>query len=363
MLGIGFLIFVLVFIVTALNEIQAWERVAEKTHRVVVQHSTGLATMLPIELESYLASEEIQRHAKHLIKFNWFGGYWKDKENWPANFAVDIENWRLLFPDVHVPDPAFDRLRKTKTGCLVGENLMRRYGWKVDQRITLTGTFYPANADLEIVGTLTADDVRQEEMIVFRWDYFDELMDGRKMVGTYWMQARTAEDIPKLKELIDGRTRNSADPTETITEKEFAVQFAQMMGNVKAIVIMISSVVMMIMVVMTANTMAMSARERVTEVAVMRTLGFRSGQILFLIVSESVATSLAAGTLGLGAALLAFNVGGYSPHPTYFPVFLVQWPAVGAALGAALFCGVSSSLVPGVQAARRKIVDGLRQVV
>ncbi len=363
MLGIGFLIFVLVFIITALLEIQAWERVAEKTRRVVVQHSTGLSTMLPIELETYLQSEEIRRHSKHLIKFNWFGGYWKDKENWPANFAVDIEPWRLLFPDVHVPDAAFEKLRKTKAGCLVGENLMRRYGWKVDQRIVLTGTFYPANADLEIVGTLTADDVRQEEMIVFRWDYFDELMEGRKMVGTYWMQALTPDDIPKLKDLIDTRTKNSSDPTETITEKEFAAQFMQMMGNVKALVTMICSVVLVIMVVMTANTMAMSARERVTEIAVMRTLGFRSGQILFLILSEAVVVSLLAAAGALGVAFFVFNVVKVSPSSTYFPVFLLQAPAVGAGLAAALFCGVASSAIPGIRASRRKIVDGLRQVV
>jgi putative ABC transport system permease protein len=363
MLGIGFLIFVLIFIVTALLEIQAWEKVAEKQHRVVVQHSAGLASLLPIELENYLQGEEIRKHADHVIKFTWYGGYWQTQDNWPANMAVDIEGWRLLFPELVVPDEHFERLRRTKNGVLVGESLMRRYGWRIDQRVVLTGTFYPVDADLEIVGTFRSEEIRQEEMMIFRWDYFDELMEGRKPVGTYWMKARTPDDIPVLKDLIDARTRNSSDPTETITEKEFAVQFMQMMGNVKALVTLISTVVLGIMVVMTANTMAMSARERVTEVAVMRTLGFRSGQIFLLIVAESLLVSLLAAGGAIGLSLLAFNVVGWSPSSVYFPIFRVQPPAVAAALGAAVFCGTASAAVPALQAARRKIVDGLRQVV
>jgi putative ABC transport system permease protein len=363
MLGIGLLIFVLVFVVTALLEVEAWEAEAAKHHRVVVQHSTGLATMLPIDLEAWLlGNEEIQSLATNIMKFNWFGGYYQTQDNWPANLAVDIEPWRRMMTELKVPDPDFERMRRTKNGVLVGRSLMNRYGWKIDQRVTLTGTFYPVNADLEIVGTFTSENVRQEEMMIFRWDYFDELLENKKLVGTYWMQARSPDAIPRLKELIDGRTRNSSDPTETITEKEFAVQFMQMMGNVRGLVAMIAGIVLVIMVIMTANTMAMSVRERVTEVAVMRTLGFRSGQILGLIVGESMLVSLLAAGAALGVSLLVFNMGGLSPSPVYFPIFQVQPPAAAAALGAALFCGTASALVPAVQAARRKIVDGLRQV-
>jgi putative ABC transport system permease protein len=117
------------------------------------------------------------------------------------------------------------------------------------------------------------------------------------------------------------------------------------------------------MIMMTANTMAMAARERVTEVAVMRTLGFTAGQILSVILAESLLVSLLGAVIAIGGSLLVFNVGGFSPSPIYFPVFLVAPTTALTALGAAVFCGVASSMVPAVRAARRKISDGLRQIV
>jgi putative ABC transport system permease protein len=361
--GIAFLLFVLIFVMTGLSEIQAWEGVAATHRRVVVQHAEGLAAELGIEIENYLKSDVIQRHAEHVCKFNWFGGYYQDPKNWPPEFAVDPPAMRPLFEELKFSDEAYKEFSEKKTATLVGIRLMEKYNWKVGQRITLIGTFYPVNPELDIVGTFTTKDPRQEEQMFFRWDYLDELLKGRKIVSTYWMKARSDEAIPKIKELIDSHTKNSSTPTETITEKEFAQQFMQMMGNVKGIVAGIGSLVLLIMIMMTANTMAMAARERVTEVAVMRTLGFTAGQILGVIVAESVLVSMLGAALALGGSLLAFNVLGLSPSPIYFPVFLVEPPTIATAAGAALFCGVVSSLVPAIRSARRKIADGLRQVV
>jgi putative ABC transport system permease protein len=360
--GIGFLVFVLLFIMTALAAIQAWEEEASNL-RVVVQHSTGLATLLPIDIENYLKGDEIARHAQHIVKLNWYGGYWQDPKNWFANFAVDHEEFPRLFDELRIPPDDYKKFCSQKNSALVGGSLLKRFGWKIGQRVTLIGTFYPANPELDIVGAFTSSNIRQEEQMFFRWDYFDELMGGRKLVGTYWMKARTAEDVPRLKELIDNHTRNSADPTETVTEKEFAIQFMQMMGNVKGIVAFVGMSVLGIMVLMTANTMAMSARERVTEVAVMRTLGFTSGRILFLIVGESALVTLAAAAGAVGAAILLFNGLHLSPSKIYFPAFLVEPKTVAVAIAAAIFCGLAGSVAPAVRAARRKISDGLRQVV
>jgi putative ABC transport system permease protein len=361
--GIAFLLFVLIFVMTGLSEIQAWEGVAATHRRVVVQHAEGLTAELGIELENFLKGDVISRHAEYVCKFNWFGGYYQDPKNWPPEFAVDPAAMRPLFDELKISDEDFKKFSETKTGTLVGVRLAQKYGWKVGQRITLIGTFYNANPELDIVGIFTTKDPRQEEQMFFRWDYLDELLQNRKIVSTYWMKARSDEDIPKLKELIDGHTMNSSTPTETITEKEFANQFMQMMGNIKAIVAGIGALVLMIMIMMTANTMAMAARERVTEVAVMRTLGFTAGQILSVILAESVLVSLLGSAIAIGGSLLVFNVGGFSPSPIYFPVFLVEPQTIVTALGAALFCGVASSMVPAVRAARRKISDGLRQVV
>ncbi|HZE98313.1 MAG TPA: ABC transporter permease [Planctomycetota bacterium] len=361
--GIGFLLFVLIFVRTALTEMQAWEGVAAPHLRVVVQHAEGLTAFLPIELENYLQSDEIQRHAKNVTKFNWFGGYYQDRDNLMPEFAVDVDVLRDLFTELQLSDDVYKKLRATKNGTVVGVGLMKKFDWKVGQRVTLIGTFYPANPELEIVGTFQATDPHQDVQMFFRWDYFDELMNQQKMVSTYWMEARSLEDVPRLKELIDAHTKNSSAPTETVTEKEFAAQFSAMMGNVKAIVTGIGIVVLIIMIMMTANTMAMAARERVTEVAVMRTLGFSAGGILAIIVAESILVSMIGAGLSIGVSLVIFNVLRFSPSPVYFPVFMVESSTVGIALGAALFCGVFSSLVPAIRSARRKISDGLRQVV
>jgi len=361
--GIAFLLFVLIFVMTGLSEIQAWEGVAATHLRVVVQHSEGLMADVPIELENFLKGDVIAAHAEHVCKFNWFGGYYQDPKNWPPEFAVDHKEMRALFDELKFSDEAYRKYCETKTGALVGISLMKKYNWKVGQRIALIGTFYPVNLELDIVGVFTTQNPRQEEQMFFRWDYLDELLENRKIVSTYWMKARSDEDIPRLKELIDAHTKNSSAPTETITEKEFAAQFMQMMGNIKAIVAGVGALVLLIMIMMTANTMAMAARERVTEVAVMRTLGFTAGRILWIIVAESVLVSMLGAAIAIGGSLLVFNVVKVSPHPIYFPVFLVEARTVVVALLAALLCGLLSSAVPAVRAARRKISDGLRQVV
>jgi putative ABC transport system permease protein len=188
-------------------------------------------------------------------------------------------------------------------------------------------------------------------------------MNGRKIVGTYWMKARSAADVPKLKEIIDGHTKNSSDPTETVTEKEFAAQFLAMMGNIKFLVWFLAIVVVCIMILMNANTVAMSARERVTEVAVLRTLGFPRGRILYLVVAESVLVSLVGMILPVTAALLMFNVGKLSPNPQFFLYFFITPGTIALAVAAALVSGLGAAAIPAWLAARRTIVDGLRQVV
>ncbi len=360
--GLGFLLFVMVFIVTALTEIQAWEGEAATHHRVVVQHSTGLTQTLPIQLESFLKGPQVEPHAKIVQKLNWYGGYWQDPKNAPAFFAVDHEVLRELWDECTVADDVYRAFCGSKTATIVGERLLKRYGWKVGQRITIIGTFYPKNVDLDIVGTFKMRNVRQEEQLFFRWDYFDELMDGRKLVGTYWMQARSAEDVPKLKDLIDGHTKNSPDPTETLTEKEFAVQFMEMMGNVKGMVLGMCVIVMAIMVLMTANTMAMAARERTTEIAVLRTLGFSAAQIAFLVVGESMFVSAAATAIPLAGSFLAFYVLELSPNDMYFPVFRPIATTYALAVAVALLTGALSAALPAWRSARRRIVDGLRRV-
>ncbi len=361
--GTGFLLFVLVFVMTALTEMEAWQGEAAMHNRVAVQHTTGLASPLPISLETYLKGEEISKHGKHVIKLNWFGGIYQKPENFFANFATDIDPMLDLWDEFSIPPQQFAKLKEQKNACIVGKSLATKFDWKIGSRVGLKGTIYPCDPELEVVGVFTTRDVRQEEQLFFRWDYLDELLNGQKIVGTYWMKANTPADIPKLKELIDNHTKNSSDPTETMTEKEFGQQFMEMMGNVRALVFWVGVFIMFIMVLMTANTMAMSARERVTEIAVLRTIGFRSGTILTLILAESVFVTCVGAGASLAIAAILFNGLHLSPVPQFFPYFFITAQTAGIALACAIGGGLLSAIVPAVHAARRKIVDGLRQVV
>lgn len=362
--GTAFLMFVLLFIRTSLTEMEAWEGEAAKHDRIAIQHSSGLANTLPIELENFLRGDEVSKHGHQLQKMNWFGGWWQDRGNWFANLAVDHPVHRELWNEQEIPDDVQAKWAEVKTGAIVGKALAEKFGWKVGQKISLLSNLYSCVPELDIVGFFTvASDIRQEQQLFFRWDYLDELMGGRKIVGTYWMNARSSADIPKLKEIIDGHTKNSSDPTETVTEKEFAAQFMAMMGNIKFFVNFIVLGVLLIMTLMTANTVAMSARERVTEIAVLRTLGFTRGRILHLIVAEGLLLSLVGMILPLSGALLMFNVWKLSPNPQWFPYFFIEPGTIALAAGAALVSGLMAAAVPAYMSATRKIVDGLRQVV
>ncbi|MBI5365882.1 MAG: ABC transporter permease [Planctomycetes bacterium] len=361
--GSAFLMFVLVFMLTALSEMDAWQGTAATHLRIAVQHGTGLANSLPITLEPFLRGETIAPHGYCICKLNWFGGIYLDPHNFFARFATDHLAWRELFDEFAISQAHYDAWCAQKDSCVVGAALAAKYHWSIGQRVTVLGDIYPIDVTTEIVGIFNGPTPRDEEVLYFRWDYFDELLGGRKLVGTYWLKARTPEDIPKLKELIDAHTRNSPDPTETMTENEFGQQFMEMMGNVKGLVMNLGGVLLVIMVLMTANTVAMSARERVVEVAVLRTLGFRRIHVLGLFLGEAVLVSLAGAVLSLGISYVLFNVLRLSPAPEYFPYFLVERSTMVLALAASVGCGLASAAIPALRSARRPIVDGLRQII
>jgi putative ABC transport system permease protein len=361
--GSAFLMWVLIFIMTAMTEMEAWEGESAGKLRVAVQHSTGLATPLPYSLEDFLKREPVTRHASHVAKLNWFQGVYKDPKNWFARFAVDHEVIREVWDEFKMPDDQYKAFGDTRNGCIAGKALAEKFGWKIGERIPIKGDIYPCDLDLVLVGIYAGKNAREEQQLYFQWKYMNELLNDSKPVGTFWLRARTLEDLPKLKEIIDAHTKNSSDPTESMTEKEFGAQFTAMMGNYKALIAGLGTIVLIIMILMTANTMAMVARERVTEIAVLRTLGFPALSILVMILGEALVLTMSGGALALAGSVLLFNVGQKSPVPDFFPTFIVEPVTIGVAVGASFACGILSALIPAVRAATRKIVDGLRQVV
>lgn len=375
-LSIAVSLFVFASTRNVLTAMEAWDGQAATHNRVVVQSAAGLATTLPL----HPMEKELKARWGHLMaktrdgepivqKMNWFGGYVKDPmKDWFANFAIDPEIMRDMWDELAISDEVFRQFCADDKACIVGEALLRRmqergYGWKIGTVFNMPSTIYPGTMEnLVIVGTYKAKTQMEEEQLFFHWNYFDRKNRERQEVGTYWIKAKDAAAMAQLKSEIDQWYANSADRTETLSEKEFAAQFRSMMGNVTALVSILGTVIVLALLFVAANTIAMTARERVVEIAVLRTLGFSKGQILFLFLAESVFVSLLGAAVAAGLAFLMYNLAGFSPEPMFFPQFTVAPKTLGLVMIVGFFVGLFAAVVPAVRSAVRPIVQGLRTV-
>ena len=210
-----------------------------------------------------------------------------------------------------------------------------------------------------------------ESNIFFHNEYLNQAkwFGANRVTGIYYMKVAQSEDIPRVTAAIDRMFENSDAPTKTMTEKQFQLSFMEMMGNVKGLIRWISLIILFAVTLIVANTVAMSARERVTEIAVMRSLGFRRGHILGFILSEAVLMALLGGIVGVVLAKFVIIPGMVKGHGDDsdgpLPAQL-QGHAADAARGAFLISvgvGVLAGFVPAIRSAQTRIVDGLRQVV
>jgi putative ABC transport system permease protein len=362
-LGVAASLFLLVSLRTFLGELEGDSTLTPGSAlRLVTIHSVSMAQSLPM---SYLQRIESVPGVEMVTPFQWFGGYYQDPQNFFAQFAVDPEVMSKLASDYTYNQDEVQAWVKDRTGAWVAGKLMNRFGWRVGDRITVIGGLFPFNLELTIRGTYHGPD---ENGLFFHYDYFNELQRQSgtitpDRVASFWMKARTAEDVPRVAAAIDGMFRNSDAPTRTDTEKAFSLSFTAMLGNIRLFLSLIAGAVLFAIFLVTANTMAMTVRERSAEVAVMKTLGFRRAQILGMFVGESVGVALLGGLVGVGGAKLIFGnfdwykyTNGIIQHFNVAPSTM----AIGMALAVAL--GVVSAAVPAWRASRQSIVTALRHV-
>jgi putative ABC transport system permease protein len=365
----GSIILVLVLIVvlvSLLNAMEADPSGGRGASRLVVQHSTGLASMLPLSQRQRI--EQIPGVVAVSPEI-WFGGIYKDEkpENWFGQLSADPEVFFNIFDDATI-DPEVEKAwRAERNSFVAGKSLEEKFGWKPGDRITLRGTYIPVNLELVYKGSYRAGD---ESNIFLHNEYLNqaEWFGANRMTGIYYLRVANVSDLPRVAAAIDGMFENSDAPTKTMTEKQFQASFMEMMGNVKGLIRWISLIILFAVTLIVANTVAMSARERVTEIAVMRVLGFRRSHILSFILSESVLMSLIGGLLGILLAkfllIPAIVAGGSKTALAVFLLnFKVTWQVFLGAFLVAVGIGVLAGFVPAIRSSRLKIVDGLRQVV
>jgi len=332
--------------------------------RLIVRHKVSLTNWI---FESYMPKIQQLPGVTDVVRMNWFGGAYIDQkpENMFARFSTsDPERLLKVFDEASIVQGSAKDWISDRTGLLAGELLMKKYKWKLGQKITLKGDIYPTNLELTIRATFKAPD---ETGVYFHHQYIEETIPRLKgFVGWYWIKADSLGAVERLPKEIDAMFENSDAPTRTETEKEMQNGFVSMLGNVKLLVTSIGTVIVLVILLIAANTMAMTARERVTEIAVLRTLGFQKQTTLGLILGESVLLSLFGGLLGVGlfvflfpgfrSGLLYSPMGGFAGGMRLFP------EVIAVAFAASLLVGFFAGLVPAIRSAQRSITDGLRQV-
>ena len=334
-------------------------------YRIVVRHKVSLSNWIP---ESYRARIQQLGGIEEMSVWCWFGGKYVDytPKNFFARFGVEPEKLLRVFDEARVVEGSASDWVNDRSGAMVGTELVKRYGWKVGQKIVLQGDIYPVNLELTIRAVFDAP-AGSNAALFFNWAYVEEALPQVKgRIGTFYIRAKDAEAVARLPKQIDEMFDNTDAPTKTETEKEFQNGFVQMLGNVKLMLNGISTAIVFVILLIAANTMAMAARERVNEIAVLRTLGYQKSTILAMILGESLLLALLGGLLGLGlfalgfggfkAALMNTPMGGFAAGMKVYPSVL----AVG--FGISVFIGLFAGVVPAFGAARRSITDGLRRV-
>ena len=332
----------------------------QSTQRLITRHRVSLTFSLPIY---YVDKIRTVSGVVAAVPTQWFGGrYLDDKpEHFFAQFATDPEEFFKVYTDFKIPQDQLTAWQHDRAGAVADSELAKKFGWKIGDRIVLQGTIWDANLELTLRGLYSAPQPTQS--LYFDRKYLEEavaVMKGQS--GTFGILADSPENVPKVSAAVDDMFHNSPQQTKTESEKAFGLDFVAMMGNVKAFILSICGAVVFATLLVSANTMAMSIRERTREVAVLKTLGFRRQTVLGLFVSEAMVVALLGGLVGvLGGSGLMWLVS-HAPGIGFFSGIVVTPLTVAAALVVAGMVGVASAAVPSYHASRVDIVEGLRYI-
>jgi len=359
-LSIAFSLLLLTLMMTIWRGFYLDQGSAESTRRLVVRHRVSLTFNLPGYYREKIRSVP---GVAAVVPMSWFQGVYKDQkpENFFARFGTDPEEFFRVYRDFDIPDDQVKAWQRDRQGVIVDDTLARKYGWKLGDRIFIQGDIYPVNLELNIRGIFHSNP--DNKSVYFNAKYVEEAVDFFKgRAGTFSILANSPADVSKIASGVDDMFRNSPQPTKTESEKAFGLEFVAMMGNVKAFILSICSAVVFATLLVSANTMAMSIRERTREVAVLKTLGFTKRGVLGLFVSEAVALSLGGGLIGIGLGWL--TVFGLTHSPQFFTFFPMKvTPGIwAAAMLTSGLVGLLSAALPSYHASQVNIVDGLRHI-
>ena len=357
-LSVAVSLFLFVTLLVALRELTMPPEDIGASLRIAVRNKVSIASPLPAR---QLATIEQIPGVETVTPFTFFGGKFKNDESVGfAQFAIDPTKLMTIFGEAKIPADQLDAWIKDRASCIVGRDTALRYKLKVGDRISLIGTLWPCDLDLKIAGIYSG--TLDDRNMWFHHKYLDDALGGESgKVGTWWVKARSAEDVPRVVDAINAAFANTSAEVRAETERAFQMSFVSMWGNIKGFISSICSVVVFTLVLVTASTMSMAIRERFRELAVLKALGFRRRELFAFILAESFGLALIGAILGAGGAWLFYSTTNIAKLTGgVFPFFEVTPKILGVAFLVAALLGIIASLAPAIAAARMSVVEGLK---
>lgn len=327
--------------------------------RLILIHKTAIIQPLPM---AYLQRIQAEEGVEDVTHANWFGGIYQDPKNFFGKIAVDPESYLRLYPEIKMSDAERDAWLRNRTGAIVGKVTADRFGWNVGDRIPIQGDIYRtqdgAPWEFTIESIYTSDDPSFDTSnLFFHYKYLEEASGLDGLVGWYILRVDDPQASAEIAQRIDRRFANSPAETKTTTEKAFIQSFANQTGNIAAITTNVVIVVFFTLLLVAGNTMAQSVRERINELAVLKTLGFSDFKVMSMVLGEALLLTMASGIVGLGTIVLLTNK--LSLGGTFLPTFHVPDNALLPGLALMVLMGLAAGLIPSLQAMRLSIVDAL----
>ncbi len=346
--------------------ISAWYAGAEASSasRLVTRNAISLIFPLPLSYKDKIRQVD---GVKQFAWGSWFAGIYIDEKNFFANYAIDAKNYMALYPEFILPPDQKKTFLSDRKGFCAGRKLIERYHWKIGDTVILKGTVYPGNWEFVLRGIYRGrDESTDERLFFFHWDYLNEALKKTAprradQVGWYVIEVTDPNRAAEVAQAIDKTFKNSLAETLTETEKSFFLSFISMVGAIIVAIQLVSFVVIIIIIAVAANTMVMTARERIGEYAIFKTLGFRGWRIAGMIVGESLLITMIGCLFGIALTPPAAKVFGKIVG-TYFPTFRVEMATIYMDIGASILVGLFAAIIPTWRAVKIRIADGLRRI-
>ncbi len=346
--------------------VDAWYAGANmaSANRLITRNAISLTFTLPTWYAERIRAVE---GVSGVAMSTWFGGIYREPKNFFPQFAVSVPSYFALFPEFIVPEEQMQAMLRDRRGALIGRKLADQYDWKVGDVIPLKGTIYSGNWEFTVRGIYEGrDETTITRQMYFHWDYLNEVVKQRfpraaERTGVFVVGIRDGQRAAEISQAIDREFANSAAETLTETEKAFQLGFVAQSETIVNAIRLVAFVVILIILAVVANTMAMSARERIREYATLKALGFGPGFVALLILGEALLLTSLGAVLGIA---LTFPVTDAFKGAvgTAFPVFRISTETILWQAGSMLVVGLLAALIPALRSARIRIVDGLRHV-